>query len=250
MACLAGGCSWDVESLRRVATVTNWGSSPGVAIRKRPRNPLERPMHFWSGVTGHGGLQPGDRSRQFLRRYALENDSEHHPQELLAELWRGAQEVPDLERLHVLAELAYIEGHRARIAQDERLAGQYLSTAVMASYQYLFDPRLDAMRNAYDPLFRQVCDTYNASLEGMLRIMRDQGTLRPGGMFTASSLDGSPLDIAIVMRGRWRDHEFDRFEFVSDYDTEGLKNVSACARPAAIPAIRQISTIPAVSHFL
>ncbi len=161
----------------------------------------------------------------FLRRYALENDFQQQPDQVLSELWTSVQEHPDLERLHVLSELAYVEGHRLRIAHDERQAGRYLSTAVMASYQYLFDPRLDATRNAYDPLFRQVCDTYNAALEGMLRIMRDQETLKPGGIFTASSLDGSPLQIAVVMRGRWREHEFERFEFVSDYDTEGLQNV-------------------------
>lgn len=218
-------CSWNTETLRRVASLTNAGSSPGVEIRRRPKNPLEAPMSAWSALTGHGGLQPGERSELFLRRHALANDYARNPAAVLGELKTTVAGKPDLERLHVLAELAYIEGHRQRLAGNEQLAGQMLSTAVMASYQYLFDPRLDVRRNAYDPLFRQVCDTYNASLEGMLRIMKDQNLFRPGGMFVASSLDEQPLEIAISNNGRWRDHEFERFEFVSDFDTEGLKNI-------------------------
>ncbi len=211
--------------MRRVAAVADFGSSPGVDVRRNPRNPLERPMSLWSSITGHGGLQPGQRSELFLRRHALEEEYFRDPEALLCELRDSMTDQPELERLHVLAELAYIEGHRHRMAGREQLAGQYLATAVMASYQYLFDPRLDVRRNAYDPLFRQVCDTYNASLEGMLRIMKAQDTLRPGGKFVASSLEGQPLEIAISMSGRWRDHEFKDFEFVSDFNTEGLENV-------------------------
>ncbi len=225
LAVLAGGCTWSTDSLRRVAAITDFGSNPGVEIRRRPRNPLDRPISLWSSMTGHGGPQPGERSRLFLRRHALEEDYSRHPEEVLCELRSSTSDHPDLERLHVLAELAYIQGHCHRRSGHDQVAGQLLATAVMASYQYLFDPRLDVQRNAYDPLFRQVCDTYNAALEGMLRIMKEQDTLRPGGKFVASSLDGQPLEIAISLNGRWRDDEFKTFEFVSDFDTEGLQNV-------------------------
>jgi pimeloyl-ACP methyl ester carboxylesterase len=219
------GCAWNLETARRLATVANFGAATGVEVRKRPRNPLERTMSTWSAWTGYGGLQPTERTRLFLRQYALEEDYRQHPAEFLGELRNSCQAVPDLQRLQVLAELAYIEGNRERLAGNEKLAGEFLATAVMASYQYLFDPRLDVSRNAYDPLFRQVCDTYNAALEGMLRIMKSQDTLRPGGIFAATSLDGQTLQVAISIKGRWREHEFERFEFVSDFDTTGLQNV-------------------------
>lgn len=219
------GCAWNIDTARRLATVANFGAATGVEVRKRPRNPLERTMSTWSTWTGYGGLQPTDRTRIFLRRFALEDDYTRHTAEFLGELRRSCELQPDFQRLQVLAELAYIEGHRERLAGNEKPAGEFLATAVMASYQYLFDPRLDDQRNAYDPLFRQVCDTYNASLEGMLRIMKSQDTLRAGGIFSATALDGQVLQIAISVKGRWRDHNFERFEFVSDFDTTGLQNV-------------------------
>lgn len=219
------GCAWSVDSARRVARLANFTASTGVDVRKRPRNPLEQTMTTWSSWTGHGGLQPTDRTRMFLRQYALEDAYQRDPVAVLAELRSSCDRYPDLRRLQVLAELSYIEGDRKRIAEKEREAGQLLSMAVMASYQYLFDPRLDIDRNAYDPLFRQVCDTYNASLEGLLRIMKAQDALRPGGYFIATSIDDQPLRVAISMTGRWREHEFERFEFVTDYDIRGLKNI-------------------------
>lgn len=182
-------------------------------------------MSVWCRWSGYGGVQPSDRTKIFLRNYALEEAYASDPESVLAELQQSTDDHPDLERLQVLSELAYIEGHQHRLAGRELEAGQFLSTAAMASYQYLFDPRLDVQRNAYDPRFRQVCDTYNASLEGMLRIMREQGALRPGGFFTATAIDGQPLTVGVSMSGRWSEHNFERFEFVTDFDTTGLKNV-------------------------
>ncbi|MDG2013531.1 MAG: hypothetical protein P8J33_08500, partial [Pirellulaceae bacterium] len=63
------------------------------------------------------------------------------------------------------------------------------------------------------------------SLEGMLRIMCEQKSLRPQGFLSATALDGRPLNITIKAEGRWADSEFERYEFVSDYSTEGLRNV-------------------------
>ncbi|MGI9519408.1 MAG: esterase/lipase family protein [Pirellulaceae bacterium] len=222
---LLGGCAWNVDTVRRVAAITDWGSSPGVDIRRRPRNPLERPMNMWSTWTGRGGVQPGNRAQLFLRTHALEDEFRHNPDRLLSEMRQATLHQPDPEKLHVLSELAYVLGDRERLSGNERRAGQLLATAVAASYQYLFDPRLDSQRNVYDPVFRRVCDTYNAALEGMLRIMRDTDALRPGGMFVASTLDGHPLEIAISIDGRWRHEEFEKFEFASDFDAEGLQNV-------------------------
>ena len=38
------GCAWDLQTTRRVAEITNWGAATGVAVRRRPRNPLLKPM--------------------------------------------------------------------------------------------------------------------------------------------------------------------------------------------------------------
>ncbi len=218
------GCSWNADTARRVASITSW-SSTGVQVRRRPYNRLERPMGWWSRVTGYGGIQPADRSLLYLRTYALEPVYHNDPVAVIRQLREQTLVDPDLESLHTLADLAYIQGHQSRVVGNQRFAGQMLATSVAASYQYLFDPRLDEARNIYDPVFREVCDIYNQSLEGLLRMMRDQDALKPGGSFTASTLAGRPLQVTIGVHGRWRNEEFESFEFVTDYNTEGLRNV-------------------------
>lgn len=221
---LFGGCTWNVETARKIATLTTLGST-GVEARRRPRNRLERPIGWWTSLTGYGGIQPDERTLFFLRTYSLEQEFRESPVDVLVELREQLDEKPDLDRLHVLADLAYVEGHQHRLAGNERHAGQMLATAVTASYEYLFDTRLDHRRNAYDPVFRKACDIYNQSLEGLLRIMEQRDALRPGGSFVATTLDGQSLTVSIHVTGRWRDEDFDKFEFVSDYNTEGLRNV-------------------------
>ncbi len=218
------GCTWSTDSIRRVASVAQWGTGTGVDVRRRPRNPLEMPMSVMTSVLGRGGLQPCDRTEQYLWKHVLLDRYKEDPESVLLELVESTQQQPDLEQLRVLSELAYIQGHRSRLSGNERRAGQMLATSVIASFEFLFNPNLDPFRNAYDPQFRQVCDIYNQGLEGMLRIMRSQELLRPGGAFEATSLGGEPIRILITLEGRWQNEQFEKFEFVSDFDAEGLRN--------------------------
>jgi len=221
---LLNGCAWDIDTTRKLASLTSFNST-GVEVRRRPRNRLEAPMSWWANMTGYGGIQPAERTQLYLRTNALEEAFRENPKDVLINLRKQADQDPDLERLHVLADLAYVEGHQHRMAGDEKYAGQMLATAVSASYEYLFDPRLDHRRNAYDPVFRKACDLYNQSLEGLLRIMKEQDALRPGGHFTATTLDNRPLQVQIGVSGRWANEDFLKFEFVSDFNTQGLRNV-------------------------
>lgn len=218
------GCTWDRDTVRRVAQVTSIGSSRA-RVKRRSDIDLKDTRHLWAAWTGYGEEPPGDRTKTFLRTYALDDAYKDDPQALLAELRLSTHRQPDLESLHVLAELSLLQGRHGRLQKNEKYAGQMYATAVTASYQYLFDPEFENQRNIYDPLFRQVCDIYNQALEGMLRIMREQDALRPDGGFVATSLDGRPLVVSIAANGRWANDVFDRFEFVSDYSTEGVRNV-------------------------
>ncbi len=194
-------------------------------MKRNPENHLEHSKNIWSAWVGYGEEQPGERTKLFLRTYALEAIYKENPKEFLVNLHASTNAQPDLESLHVLAELALLQGQHGKLKGDERYAGQMYATAVTASYQYLFDSEFDPQRNIYDPVFREVCDIYNQSLEGMLRIMCEQKSLRPQGFLSATALDGRPLNITIKAEGRWADSEFERYEFVSDYSTEGLRNV-------------------------
>ncbi len=222
---LIAGCAWNTNTARRVAKVAVLTSSESVQVHKRANNYMEKPINWWGSATGRGGIQPDDRTQLFLRTFALEQDFREDPESLLSEMRQSLNLQPDLERLHVLGNLAYVEGHRSFLNGNQQRAGQLLATAVSASYQYLFDPRLEPNRNAYDPVFRAACDTYNRALEGLLRIMNEQDSLRPGGSFRATTLDGKPLEVTLQVSGRWQNEEFEKFEFVADFSTQGVRNV-------------------------
>jgi hypothetical protein len=65
---------------------------------------------------------------------------------------------------------------------------------------------------------------YNSALESCLRIARQEGTFRPGSTLRVETCD-KILEVSISARGfRWEAEDFDNFEFVSDYDVEGLRN--------------------------
>lgn len=224
MVAFINGCTWDRDTVRRVAQVASVGSSRA-RVKRRSDLHLENPRDLWAAWTGYGEKPPGDRTQTFLRTYALDEAYEKHPRELLAELRLSTHRQADLESLHVLAELSLLQGRQGRLKKNQKYAGQMFATAVTASYQYLFDPEFQEQRNIYDPLFREVCDIYNEALEGMLRIMREQDALKPDGGFVATSLDGRPLVVSVSANGRWADDAFERFEFVADYSTEGVRNV-------------------------
>ncbi len=207
-----------------MASVARWGNTAGVDVRKRPRNPLERQLNAMTGFIGRGGVQPSDRTQQYLRRNALMKKYREDPDFIIRKFAARNREQPDLEQLYILAELAYVQGQRAGIAGNQQRAGRMFCTSVIAAYRFLFESQLDIHRNAYDPLFRNVCDLYNGGLEGMMRIMRDDDALRPGGTFTATTLGGEMIRFTITLEGRPRG-QFEKFEFVSDFDTEGLRNV-------------------------
>jgi pimeloyl-ACP methyl ester carboxylesterase len=92
------------------------------------------------------------------------------------------------------------------------------------AYDYLFADASAPADNPFDPQFRGACDLYNQSLEGALRIVRGQGEFHPGDkrtIKTASHL--CQFDVQLFSTG-WHPDDFDRFEFVSDYQVNGLRN--------------------------
>ena len=130
---------------------------------------------------------------------------------------------PNPEKYHAFAELAYIRGKRAEARGDETTALSVYGAAVAHAYQFLFDARMTPTLNPYDPQFREVCDLYNTSLEGALRILRTQGKLQPGA--TVNYQYGKQnVALRIEPQGRWHAEDFGRIEFVSDFQIEGLNN--------------------------
>jgi pimeloyl-ACP methyl ester carboxylesterase len=191
-----------------------------VTLRSAPRNPLVDELH----LTSYGGPQPSPRTMQLLRVYNLTDYLNGDLRPLLTKFQAISDSEPSADKVYALAELAYLAAHKEE-PHDPRAALDLYGASVLHAYDYLFDDRLAQTRNAYDPQFRGACVLYNNSLESALRIVCKNHELRPGAIKTIHTAAGN-WDINCVMRGNtWHAEELDHFEFVSDYEMTGLKNL-------------------------
>ena len=202
-----------------VTAVAGCSSNKMVTLRSVPQSPLVDKLK----LTARGGPRASARTRQLLRLYDLTDDLKSNPQELLQKLQAIVDREPSAEKVHAIAELSYLaakheEGHNPKLAMD------LYGSSVLHAYRYLFDERFAGERNPYDPQFRDACDLYNGALASALRLVCKHGGLKPGQVHTIRTASGS-WDITCVLRGgRWRVEDFDHFEFVSDYEINGLRN--------------------------
>lgn len=204
-----------------VATLLMSGcaSSSYLTSRRLPRNPLDWRLKLVS----RSGPQATPRTRQVLRRYGLLEQHAKRGNEVLDRLEIELTAEPTPEKMYSYAELAYVEGRKAEANKNIEKALDRFGAAVAHSYLYLFDPRFDRARNPYDPQFRDASNLYNVSLEAALRIINSQGKLKPGEtqMVHTSKKD---FLVKVEVRGPWHNEDFERFEFVSDYEIKGLRN--------------------------
>ncbi len=201
------------------AVLAGCGGQRFVKLRPQPHNPLSEQLR----LTAKGGPEPSKRTIQLLRRYALPIGRFANTEDLIAKLSVLHEREPSAESCYALAELSYIAAVKHRMSNAHRAQEWYLN-CVAQSYAYLFDAKFHQERNPYDPQFRGACDLYNSALESCLRIARREGTFRPGGTLRVETCDHT-LEVSISARGfQWEAEDFDSFEFVSDYDVEGLKN--------------------------
>ncbi|MEM9352007.1 MAG: alpha/beta fold hydrolase [Planctomycetota bacterium] len=203
---LIGGC----------ATSNKW-----VSVRSTPNNPLTDTL----GLLGAQGPKPTERTEQLLRRYDLgAKSSKATPQAVLDRLTEIDVEEPNREHLYALAELAYIDGTRAERGGKAVESLEFYGSATVHAYRYLFDDAYPMQSNPYDPHYRRACDIYNASVEGVLRLMQKQGPIRPGTTQQVETANHDcRLEVKLISEG-WHEEDFDRFEFVSNYQVHGLQN--------------------------
>ena len=182
-----------------------------------------RPANSYLPWTAHTFPEPSRRTQQLLRRYNLPHNVVQQPQIMLASLEDALQIEASSDKVYAYADMAHAAA--ARIEQlDEKKAFDLYATSVAHAYMYLFDKKNQASRNPYDPQFRGACDLYNNSLDRALRIVNRHGGFRTGVQHKCQ-VGRHSLSFGIVSRcEHLRDHEFDRYEFVSDFRTGGLPN--------------------------
>jgi len=220
-----------------------------VTLRSVPKSPLVEQLDLAS----RSGPKPTPRTVQLLRVYNLGHELDGDIRPLLDKLQAINDREPSAVNVYALAELSFLGGKKVEWHDKQAALGLY-GAAVLHAYDYLFDPRFAATRNQYDPQYRGACDLYNGALEAALRIICEKKELVPGRtktIRTSSGLwditfvlcsDGAPSTLVQPTgydaskgplyppvshaTGRtWRPEDFDRFEFVSDYEVRGLKNL-------------------------
>ncbi len=195
------------------------GGQKWIVLRDQPHNPIAERLMLLS----RGGPKPTERTRMFLRKYDLE-DQLDKPQELVGRVQKVIDREPSGEALAAAAEISYIGGVRSQLVSKSQEALDLYGTSVAYSHDYLLNANPAERPNTYDPQFRGACDLYNASLEASLRIIQRQGKLRPGEKFAVEA-KGRKWEVTVTPRNvPWPADEIERFEFVSDYEIQGLKN--------------------------
>ncbi len=190
-----------------------------MTLRATPRNPLAQSIRS----VQPRGPQPSERTEQLLRRYDLLDELDGDRSELITRLASLATDESLHEHQYAMAELAYLGAKRAegrRRAQAVELYG----ASLLYAYGYLFDPADGLVCNPYDPQFRGACDLYNQSLEGLLRLVQQEGDLRPGDSRTLQTPNHTcSFDVVLRSTG-WHAEDVNKFLFVSDYEVNGLRN--------------------------
>ncbi len=203
------------------------------------------------------GPEISERTWLTLRRYGLEDQYNHHCRNCVNKIRNVVEENPDPELVYALVELSYVEGKKSEAAGLSNDALNQYGLALTSSYDYLFSDELDPVRNRYDPQFRAVCDLYNESLEDALRLLCDNRNLVPGKTYRIKT-PNREFVIQTKMRGKWDPEEFERFEFVSDYEIKTLRNkhttyglgvpLIAVRRPAKVKDAREKFYPPDLSY--
>lgn len=200
-----------------LAVSAGCASTRYVTASKMPRNPFVDPLRVAADND-----QPSPRTLQVLRSCALLDELDQ-PEQLLKDLQQTIDREPTAEKIYAFAEMGYRAGRQVE-ARDPKAALDFYGASVAHSYRYLFDEKFSYLRNPYDPQFRGACDLYNGSLEAALRIVSKNNALRPGQHLTIETATRS-FEMMVVLKGsQWHENDFDRFEFVSDYQVQGLNN--------------------------
>lgn len=212
--------AWLAAWLLAAAGLAGCASNTWIANRGTSGVSFVTPLHPFSSEELP---RPSDRTMLLLRRYALAEDWQNDPSGLLAKLKDVVNREPTPDKIYSLSELAYLGGKRFE-ANDAQRALELYSAAVMHAYLYLFDERFKEQPNPYDPQFRGACDLYNNALEAAMRITHRQNGLVPGKSHTVR-VANQTIEVVVVARGaNWHPDDFERVEFVSDYELKGLQN--------------------------
>lgn len=214
----ATGCRSAQDRTLRLAALVSLGNDEIVHVNRKEDTRVPAWRRIWDRPD-----PPSERTSLLLRHYNLEKFYETRPDDVIHWLHELVQIQPLMEEVHALAELAEKQASWSRRQGDQKRATRLYATAIIHAYHFLFDEDLNLARNAYDPQFRSICDVYNSSLEGLLReICVKDGFAE--GFHTIIGEDDRGIELEVKLEGRWQSQEFEKFELVNDFSTDGFDN--------------------------
>ena len=216
----ASGCRLTrQDAVRGVARIASVGNHGLVKVKKIDRVDRLGPVRRLIARRP----KPSERTQLYLRKNNLIERYEREPEGLVRSLESDCRYEPAMDSTHAIAELAQLEADWNLRIDNQSAAARHYATAVVHAYQFLFDNKLNVQRNAFDPQFRQICDIYNRSLENLLRIFCSQTRIKSGTSHQIGS-GNDIIEIEVVVEGRWKKEEFDKFELVNDFQISGIDN--------------------------
>jgi pimeloyl-ACP methyl ester carboxylesterase len=199
--------------------LTGCSSTRYLANRSIRENALESQL----ALLNRKGPQVSERAWNALKRFGLTEIYADRGTQSFDSIRLAVDQSNDAELIYALSELAYVEGKRSEQAGNRSAALNFYGISLTNSYDYLFSEDLAEGRNQYDPQFRSACELYNESLEDTLRLLCTDNKLRPNQTYTIDTPERT-FTLRTAMRGAWAADEFDRYEFVSDYNIQTLHN--------------------------
>lgn len=200
-----------------LALQTGCTSQKFLIRRDTPANALAAQLQ----LSSRSGPKISDRTGAVLRRYALEEVYELQPEQCLGAMQGLLETEIDDELVYSVSEIAYILGKTSEREGNRARALDMFGVSVSNAYMYLFSGEFDSVRNPYDPQFRGACDLYNEALEATLRLVNAKGQLRPGSSYEVATGEQT-YQVQTLLKGNWTEEDFENFEFVSDFELEGL----------------------------
>ena len=193
-----------------------------VTVRDTPHNPLAERLMLLSC----GGPKPTQRTVMFLRKYDLAGQWHANPQKLVHSVQDVLAREPSAEGL-ARGGGAFVPGGR-EIAGDRQVAAgagsvrlqRHLLVCVSCSSRRIGRFPILTIRSFAAPA---ICTT--PRLEALRAVDQQAGKLRPGETVSLEA-NGQTWDVTVTPRNTpWPVEDIERFEFVSDYSVDGLKNV-------------------------
>ncbi|MBR0193575.1 MAG: alpha/beta hydrolase [Thermoguttaceae bacterium] len=208
----------------------------GCATTRLTRSRLPSPSWTFARKTYYSiipdSIEYSEATQLGLSTLNLERLVSQDPKAALVQLEESYCHVQVPELASIMAEIAFKEGKRQeehRFVSDpscRKMAEWYLRSAKYA-YLFLFDPRIEAKKNPYSPIFQNVCKIYNESTKRLLRLAGCGGDKTDFITDKGIQIDlpDQPRTLQISMRSReWKVEDFDWFRFSSDFEVTGLKN--------------------------